>query len=144
MKFIIITVFVLLFTTTLLDTYAQSSESANITFFIFVQTQVRNSDGQLVAYLEANKIAILQPEKLDKFLDSKPVTSIVTSGGDDFELIQVDVGKQVEESDVISKTVLGTMENDIPVLLAVSDHDGYPIASGDTVTSIWTVIRPAR
>ncbi len=143
MKTIIAVVFVLL-APVLLDTYAQSLESANATFFIFVQTQVRNSDGQLVAYLEANKIAILQPEKLDKFLDSKPVTSIVTSGGEDFELIQVDVEKHVEESDVISKTVLGTMENDTPILLAASDHDGYPIAPGDTITSIWTVIRPVR
>ncbi|MGI0082466.1 MAG: hypothetical protein ACREAG_04095 [Nitrosopumilaceae archaeon] len=143
MKTIIAVIFVLL-VPAVLDTYAQSSESVNTTFFIFVQTQVRNSDGQLVAYLEANKIAIIQPEKLDKFLDSKPIISIIASGKQDFELIQVDVEKQVEESDVISKTVLGTMENDIPVLLAVSDHDGYPIASGDTVTSIWTVIRPAR
>ncbi|MGI0082675.1 MAG: hypothetical protein ACREAG_05195 [Nitrosopumilaceae archaeon] len=141
MKTIIAVTFVLL-APVLFDTYAQSSESVNTTFFIFVQTQVRNSDGQLVAYLEANKIAILQPEKLNKFLDSKPIVSIVTSGGQDFELIQVDVKKQVEESDVISKTVLGTMENDAPILLAVSDHDGYPIAPGDIITSVWTVIRP--
>lgn len=143
MKYLCIAAFILLLGNCLVATsYAQSSE-INKTFFIFVQTQIRNSDGNLVAYLEANKIAILQPERLDKFLDSKHVISTMTRGSQDYELIQVDLVKKVEETDVISKTVLGTLENNEPVLLAASDHDGYPIVPGDTITSIWTVIRPA-
>lgn len=144
MKYLIIPIFVLLLGSFFVNSYAQSTETVNRTFFIFVQTQIRNSDGQLVAYLEANKISIPQPERLDKFLDSKHVISTIDRGGQDYEVIQVDLTKKVEEIDVISKTVLGVMENNEPLLLAVSDHDGYPIVSGDTITSIWTIIRPAH
>ena len=144
MKYLIIPIFVLLLASFFSNSYAQSTETINKTFFVFVQTQIRNSDGQLVAYLEANKITIPQPERLDRFLDSKHVISTINRGGQNYEVIQVDLTKKVQDTDVISKTVLGVMENDKPVLLAASDHDGYPIVSGDTITSIWTIIRPAH
>ncbi len=142
MRYLIATIFVLLLGSFFANSYSQSTETVNRTFFVFVQTQIRNSDGQLVAYLEANKVSIPQPERLDKFLDSKYAASTINRGGQDYEVIQVDLTKKVEETDVISKTVLGVMENNEPVLLAVSDHDGYPVVPGDTVTSIWTIIRP--
>ena len=144
MKYLIIPIFVLLLVSFFSNSYAQSTGTINKTFFVFVQTQIRNSDGELVAYLEANKITIPQPEILDRFLDSKHVTSTINRGGQNYEVIQVDLTKKVQDTDVISKTVLGVMENDKPVLLAASDHDGYPIISGDTITSIWTIIRPAH
>ena len=144
MKYLIIPIFVLLLASLFVNSYAQSTGTINRTFFVFVQTQIRNSDGQLVAYLEANKITIPEPERLDRFLDSKHVISTINRGGQDYEVIQVDLTKKVQDTDVISKTVLGVMENDKPILLAVSDHDGYPIVSGDTITSIWTIIRPAH
>ena len=144
MKYLIIPIFVLLLASLFANSYAQSTGIINRTFFVFVQTQIRNSDGQLVAYLEANKITIPEPERLDRFLDSKHVISTINRGGRDYEVIQVDLTKKVQDTDVISKTVLGVMENDKPVLLAVSNHDGYTIVSGDTITSIWTIIRPAH
>ena len=144
MKYLIIPIFVLLLASFFSNSYAQSTGTITRTFFVFVQTQIRNSDGELVAYLEANKITIPQPERLDMFLDSKHVTSTINRGGQNYEVIQVDLTKKVQDTDVISKTVLGVMENDKPVLLAASDHDGYPIISGDTIISIWTIIRPAH
>jgi hypothetical protein len=143
MKYLSIAIFVLLIGNYLVATSYALTPVSNRTF-IFVQTQIRNSDDQLVAYLEANKITILQPERLDKFLDSKSVVSTITRGGQNYDIIQIELARNVEETDVISKTVLGTLENNEPVLLAVSDHDGYPIVSGDTITSIWTIVRPAR
>ena len=144
MRYLTATIFVLLLGSFFANSYGQSTETVNRTFFVFVQTQIRNSDGQLVAYLEANKISIPQPERLDKFLDSKYAASTISRDNQDYEVIQVDLTKKVEETDVISKTVLGVMENNEPVILAVSDNDGYPIVSGDTITSIWTIIRPAH
>jgi hypothetical protein len=144
MKYLIVTIFILFLGSFFVNSYAQSTETTNRTFFVFVQTQIRNSDGQLVAYLEANKVSIPYPERLDQFLDSKHVISTINRGGQNYDVIQVDLTKKAEDTDVISKTVLGVMEDNKPILLAVSDHDGYPIVSGDTITSIWTIIRPAR
>ena len=125
------------------NSYGQSSQT-NTTFFIFVQTQVRNSDDKLVAYLEANKIAIPGPELLNKLLDSRIPSTTFTRSGQNFELIQLDVKRSITQSNVISKTALGTVVDGNSVLMAYSDHDGYPVVPGDTVTSVWTIIRPAR
>jgi len=128
------------------NSYGQTlQESSNTTFIIFVQTQIRNSDNQLIAYLEADKeIIILEPALLNNFLDSRTPISTLTSRGEKFEIIRVDVQKMITESDTISKTALATIVDDRPTVMAYSDHDGYPIVLGDTVTSSWVIIRPTR
>ena len=128
------------------NSYGQTSqEYGNTTFFIFVQTQVRNSDNQLIAYLEADKkIVILDPVLLNEFLDLNTPISTLTRGGQQFEIIKIDLQNQITESDTISKTALATVVDGKQIIMAYSDHDGYPIVLGDTVTSSWVIIRPAR
>lgn len=128
------------------NSYGQTSqEYGNTTFFIFVQTQIRNSDDQLIAYLEADKkIIILDPVLLNKFLDLRRPISTLTREGQQFEIIRIDLQNQITESDTISKTALATIVEGRQIIMAYSDHDGYPIVFGDTVTSSWVIIRPAR
>ena len=121
------------------NSYAQSFEQTR-SIFIFVQTQIRNSDGHLVAYLEANKVFISEPDLLNRYLDTQSPQTFERAG-QSYELIQLDVQKEITEPDVISKTTLATVVDDKPILTVYSDHDGYPIVPGDTVTSIWTIIR---
>ncbi len=123
-------------------TYAQSEETTNAS--IFVQIQVRNSDGQLVTYLEPNKIFILDMELLTGVLDTQPVQQTFSRSGQNFELITLDVEKKITIPDVISKTSFGTIVDGKEVRLVSSVHDGYPVIPSDTVTTIWTIIRPAR
>ena len=128
------------------NSYGQTrQESGNTTFFIFVQTQIRNSDNQLIAYLEADKkIAILDTKLLNNFLDLRTPISTFTREGQQFEMIKIDLQNQITESNTISKTALATVVDGKQIIMAYSDHDGYPIVSGDTVTSSWVIIRPAR
>lgn len=125
------------------NSYAQSSEQTR-SIFIFVQTQIRNSDGQLVAYLEANKVYLSDLDMLNKYLDKQPPQQTFARAGQNYDLIQLDVEKNITEPNVISKTALGTVVNNKQVVMAYSDHDGYPIVPGDTVTSVWTIIRPSH
>lgn len=122
------------------NSFAQSDTQ----FFVFVQTQIRNSQGQLVAYLEANKVLIPEPDLFDDVLDKRHPSANLTRAGQNFELVKIGIEKQITQPDVISKTALATVVDGKEAIIIYSDHDGYPIVEGDTVTSVWTVIRPAR
>ena len=51
------------------DSFAQSQATGNDdNLFIFVQIILRNSDGQLVTYLESYRIAIVNLDILDKHI----------------------------------------------------------------------------
>lgn len=125
------------------NSYAQSFEQTR-SIFIFVQTQIRNSDGHLVAYLEANKVFLSDPDLLNKYLDTQSPQQTFARAGQNYDLIQLDVQKNISEPNVISKTALGTVVNSKQVVMAYSDHDGYSLVPGDTVTSVWTIIRPSK
>ena len=126
------------------NSYGQISEKTAKPIYIFVQTEVRNSDGQLAAYLEASKIFITDLERLDRYLDSLPVNSTRKIGGQNYDVIEVHLQKNITETKNIAKTLLGVRSGGNLVYVAHSEHDGYPIASGDIVKSIWAILRPAR
>jgi hypothetical protein len=120
------------------------AQSNNTEFSVFVQTQIRNSNGHLVAYTETEKVLILEPQMFDDFLDQKSPLSNMTRAGQNFELVRIDIKTQITQPDVISKTALGTLVDEKQTVIVYFDHNGFPVVEGDTITSTWTVIRPAR
>ena len=125
------------------NSYAQSFEQTR-SIFIFVQTQIRNSDGQLVAYLEENKVFIPNLDLLNIYLDTQSPQQTFVKAGQKYDLIHLEFPQKISGYDVISKTAFGIVVDNKQVMMAYSDHDGYPLVSGDTVTSIWTIIRPSH
>jgi len=113
--------------------------------FILVQTSVRNSDGQLVVYLESSKFTELNKPALKSFLDfeaSRGTDPIVTIDGENYQIIRR-VQSQIFNSDgLVANTVLSDNIDGNPILLARFAHDGYPKTSGDSMESVWTFIRP--
>jgi len=51
--------------------YAQYTSTLNDKIFVFVQTTLRNSDGQLITYLESNKFTHLNLQATNSLLDFK-------------------------------------------------------------------------
>ena len=144
MKIQILFLFVIILGSSLTaNSYAKSSNNSP-PFIVFVQTQVRNSDGQIVAYLESNKIFVAEPERLQKMLDVLPVKSTFTRGEQEFEIIQIVIEAPVKEPNAIARTTLGTVIDGKQVSLVYYTHDGFLIVPGDTITSAWSVIRPVR
>ena len=125
------------------NSYAQSYEQTR-QVFLFVQTQIHNSDGKLVGYLEANKVFIADLDSLNAYLDTLTPQQTLTRAGQNYDLFKIDIQKEITSPSVISKTALGTVLEGKEILFAYSDHDGYPLVPKDTVTSTWTIIRPAR
>ena len=113
--------------------------------FIFVQTTIRNSDGQLVTYLESSKFTDLNLEKLGPFLDfeaSRGNDPIITIDGTEYQVIRRVQSKTFVSEDLVASTILSDNQEGKLTMLARFAHDGYPVTQGDTLESMWTFIRP--
>ncbi len=114
--------------------------------FIFVQTTVRNPDGQLVTYLESSKFTDLNLGLLGPFLDfesSRGNDPIVTINEKEYQVIRRVQSKTFERDDLVASTILSNTVDGKLTMLARFAHDGYPVTSGDILESMWTFIRPA-
>jgi len=113
--------------------------------FIFVQTIVKNSDGQLVAYLESSKFTNLNQSALDSFLDFEASSGndpIATINDKQFQILRRVQTQLFNSEELVASTNLFDNVDGKPVLLARFAHDGYTVISGDTLESVWTFIRP--
>ena len=113
--------------------------------FIFVQTTVRNSDGQLVNYLESSKFTDLNLKLLGPFLDFEATRGndpIVTINGGEYQVIRRVQSKTFPSEDLVASTILSDSIDGKLTMLARFAHDGYPVSAGDTLESMWTFIRP--
>ena len=116
----------------------------NEDLFIFVQTSVRNSDGQLVVYLESSKFTYVNNEALNLFLDfeaSRGTDPIVTIDEQNFQIIRRVQTQSINSDGLVPSTILSDNVNGEQIVLARFAHDGYPVTSGDTIESMWTFIR---
>jgi len=114
--------------------------------FIFVQSTIRNSDGQLVTYLESSKFTDLNLELLGPFLDFEATRGndpIVTINGEEYQVIRRVQSKTFPRDDLVASTILSDTVDGKLTMLARFAHDGYPVSAGDTLESMWTFIRPA-
>lgn len=113
--------------------------------FVFVQTTVRNSDGNLVLYLESTKFSNLNVSALNLFLDREASNGddpIITIGDKQYQVIRRMQTQPLDSEGLVASTLLFSSMDGKPVLLARFAHDGYPIVPGDTLQSIWTFVRP--
>jgi len=113
--------------------------------FIFVQSTIRNSDGQLVTYLESSKFTDLNLELLGPFLDFETARAndpIVTINEKEYQVIRRVQTKTFPSEDLVASTILSDTIDGKLTMLARFAHDGYPVSEGDTLESMWTFIRP--
>ena len=113
--------------------------------FIFVQTTVRNADGQLVVYLESTKFTDLNLVAVKSFLDfeaSRGNDPVITIDGLQYQVIRRVQSQTFDTADLVASTILSDNVDNKSILLARFAHDGYPVIPGDTLESMWTFIRP--
>jgi len=129
--------------------YAQSSMLkdqflSDYNMFIFVQTFVYNSEGQLVTYLASDKFTDLDMELLEPLLDDEASENdpIISIDGKKYQIIQRQQTINYDRENVIASTILSHSKNGDLILVARFAHDGYPIIDGETVVSAWTFIKP--
>ena len=123
--------------------FAQNSADPNRDVYIFVQTFVRNSDGQLVHYFENDKFTHKYFKELNEFLDSEAARlndPIYDVNGQKFQLIKRSKVTQNESSQLVSSTQLRSEESSREFLVRYA-HDGYFLAPGDEITQVWIFLR---
>jgi len=107
---------------------------------ISLQYELRNSNGQLLAYYEPTLSYIIDLAMIHENLDSKENKSIVVRDGINYEQIQyvergiLSLFSQYSSYDMIYKG---------KGVLAMR-HDGYLGEPGDSFKVVWTIVRPIR
>lgn len=111
-------------------------------YSIFVQTQVRDVNDNLIIFLELHEITIRDKDLLNKFLDTQNVVEILEENGEKMELIKVITTLKIDHFSSIANTALAVQGNDSrQIVVAYTNHDAFLIMPGDFVIAEWTIKR---
>jgi len=111
---------------------------------IFLQLELRDSNGNLVTYIEAEQIIVIYPLELNEFLDNQSYKEFLIKDGKAYEIIQWQ-GKteKFDKRHVYSLFNLYAPEQNEFNLVLTANHNSYKTQPGDTLRVFWTIIRPA-
>jgi hypothetical protein len=104
---------------------------------ISLQLLIRNSDGNLIAYVEPTIKYISNLHMLHKYLDTMQNKTIITKGGQSFEVIQSVHDEGFDTLAQYSSFIFSYNGTDVLEFT----HDGYIAGPGDTITVSLKVIR---
>ena len=124
------------------NSYAQTPQN---NMAIHVQIKVENSDGALVSYLETSRVIVTDYAGLNALLDTNASIlhkKIISIGDQKYELIKATAVLVHSSPTIISENLISADSSNSHELLAIAEHDGYPVVKGDKVTTYWTILRP--
>ena len=103
---------------------------------VALQLLLKNSDGQIITYLEPSTMYILNLYRTHEFLDTKD-SKIVEIDGENFEVIEYNQQFRFAETRQIA-TYGMWYDGGFPLLFR---HDAFLTAPGDTLYVHWEIIR---
>ncbi len=127
--------------------YAQMTAATEITNLpeILLQLEQRDSNGNLLAYIESEHITGIAPLELNRFLDNLNNTSKEFFIKDDIKYEKQQWEKATETFNKrhawSAFQLLDIYQNEFVSLLVVR-HDSFQSEPGDSIRVFWTVIRP--
>ena len=137
MKFFVIGIIIL----SVLIIPAASAESDP---YIFVQIVHRDSNGNLLAYLQSDRMNIIDLSALNYLLDQESSLKqdpIYDVDGKKLQVITRQFVETVDSQGLLASTRLMVDVNNIEVMTVQFTHDGFRITSGDTITTVWSFAR---
>ena len=119
--------------------------------YVFSQTIQRDSNGNLVAFFQSDKMTQISPSTLHYFLDARAVVQDIPIYNFDGQYVQA-YGEKFEniipKKDITASTMLvvevvdtGNLDVIPPSLAARYAHDGIVLEPGDMVTTTWWIAR---
>ena len=146
MKIIVISLLLLFLTGISSYSYAQYTEVDAHTKVpeVMLQLELRDSDGNLITYIEAEQIIGINLLEFNEFLDNQKYKKFLIKDGKAYEIIQWQgQTEKFDKKHAYSQFDLWKPEeNEFKSVLTVR-HNSYQTQPGDTVTVYWTIIRPA-
>ena len=137
MKFFVISIIIL-------SVFVIPTAFAESTPYIFVQIIHRDSDGNLLAYLQSDKMTSIDLPALNFLLDhesSLKQDPIYEIDGEKHQVITRQFVDTYDSQNVIASTQLLVDVNNIEVMTVRFIHDGFRVTSGDTITTVWSFAR---
>jgi len=122
------------------ESYAQRQEYPQedpSLYEVSLQLQLRNSEGQLITYIEPTTMYITNIGMVHEFLDTKENKKIIEKDGITLESIQYEQIFRFSETKQIA--TLGMVYKNTFILLF--RHDAYLTAPGDTLDASWKITR---
>ena len=120
-------------------TFDTSIEEAQI--YIIVQIEIRDSNENLVGYIETDRITVQNFEGLSIILDDmskNPENTKMMNIDDKKYQVITGVGNANYASDTIVSISAITDDGQT---IVYANYDGFPIRTGDIVITTWTMIR---
>ena len=122
-------------------TFQTSIEEDQI--YIIVQIEIRDSNENLVGYIETDQIRVLHFEELSLILDDMSTnpenTELMIINDKKYQVI-TGIGDAQYTSD--TSVSLSGITNDNETLI-YANYGGFPIRAGDLVYTTWTMVSPA-
>jgi len=130
------------------DSGAQGPADYSVTFTqnvqknpeIFIQIEVRDSNGQLVGYTEGNPQIFYLDTALE-WIEPLATKKIIIKDGERAELLQYEYQIDIFKDRTSAAYYLKLPVNGQTVTVLYFYHDSYHLLPGDTVTIHWTVFR---
>ena len=122
----------------------------NSTLTAYVETEIRNSQNQLLSYAEFDDVIFSDLDLTNDYLDSLPVKETIVKDGKKFDVLVTSAQFPQDEyavisTDSITSKLTATHSNPLDsgtLTMFYTNHDGIPVDKGDVYTSVWTIIRP--
>lgn len=117
--------------------------TAQSNFTLFLQAEIQNSDGQMVAYIESPQslLQVLNDTTIvNHILDSQNATRTIIKDGKKYDVIQLRqfVGFNNTGFNGVARLVLN---DTTPVQVFLGQLHGYTFEPGDVLTQLWTITR---
>jgi hypothetical protein len=112
--------------------------------YIFVQIIHRDSDGNLISYLQSDKMTSVDLPSLDFLLDHESSIKqdpIYEIDGKKLQVITRQFTDTFDSQNLYASTELLVNMNSIEVMSVRFLHDGFRVTPGDTVTTVWSFSR---
>ena len=112
--------------------------------YIFVQIVHRDSNGNLLAYLQSDRMNIIDLSALNYLLDQESSLKqdpIYDVDGKKLQVITRQFVETIDSQGLLASTRLMVDVNNIEVMTVQFTHDGFRITTGDTITTVWSFAR---
>jgi len=111
-----------------------------------IQIQIRNSQNQLVGYVESNRLLYFKYYTIEQFLHGLPIKQTVTYEGENFAIVEVEYIKEYAElprTDNVWGNSYIYLRNENSTFPGIGgNHFGFPVEEGDTTITTWKFILP--
>ena len=126
------------------EAFAQTSQPGDNIFFIFVQVTVRNSDGDLVTYMESNKLFGVDKKIINDSFDhfsSDTKIPIFELNDTKFQVLIIQTTTEFDSNTMYANAYYDVTIDEQTYSAARFNFDAFLTSPGDEATAVWTIAR---